>query len=141
MTHDFWGGGCNLYRSIRQKIRIWGISIRERTKPQKQVMWVWKRLLMTIICCYTHQKMKIIKGYLISSRSSPVHHIWAIKKMFMDKSRENKPPTVFHSDHCSRIRSAILGMKTIYCRKHNIRLVNPKQRAGQWIYLFLFLYV
>ena len=54
-----------------------------------------------------------------------------LKRMFMDKFRENSPPLVFHSDNWSRILSAILSMKTMYCRKHNIRLVNPKQRAGQ----------
>ena len=54
-----------------------------------------------------------------------------LKIMFMDKFRENKPPMVFHRDHWSRILSEILSMKTIYCRKHNIRLVNPKQQAGQ----------
>ena len=64
-----------------------------------------------------------------------------LKTMFMDKFREKKLPIVFHRDHCSRILSAILGMKNIYCRKHNIRLVNPKQRAGQWIFLFLLLYM
>ena len=54
-----------------------------------------------------------------------------LKIMFMDKFRENTPPLVFHRENWSRILSAILSMKTIYCRKHNIRLVNPKQRAGQ----------
>ena len=54
-----------------------------------------------------------------------------LKIMFMDKFRENTPPLVFHRDNWSRILSAILNMKTIYCRKHNIRLVNPKKRAGQ----------
>ena len=40
-------------------------------------------------------------------------------------------PIVFYNYHWSKILSAILGMKTIYCKKHNIRLVNPKQRAGR----------
>ena len=63
-----------------------------------------------------------------------------LKTMFMDKFREKKPPIVFHRDHWSRILSAIFGMKTIYCTKHNIGIVNPKQRSGQRIYLFLLLY-
>ena len=54
-----------------------------------------------------------------------------LKIMFMDKFRENTQPLVFHRENCSRILSAILGMKTIYCRKNKTRLVNPKQRAGQ----------
>ena len=54
-----------------------------------------------------------------------------LKIMFMEKFRENKKPLVFQREHCSRILAAILSMKTEYCRKHNIRLVNPKQRAGQ----------
>ena len=54
-----------------------------------------------------------------------------LKTMFIDKFRENQPPKVFYRDHWSRILSAILNMKTIYCRMHNIRLVNPKQRAVQ----------
>ena len=54
-----------------------------------------------------------------------------LKIIFMEKFRENKPPLVFHRDNWSRILSANLNMKTIYCRKQNTRLVNPKQRAGQ----------
>ena len=54
-----------------------------------------------------------------------------LKITFMEKFLENKPPLVFYRDHWSRILSAILNMKTIYCEKHNIRIVNPKQRAGQ----------
>ena len=54
-----------------------------------------------------------------------------LKIMFMDKFRENTQPLVFQRENWSRILTAILSMKTMYCRKHNIRLVNPKQRAGQ----------
>ena len=65
-----------------------------------------------------------------------------LKIMFMDKFRENKPPLVFHREIWSRILSAILNMKTIYYRKHNIRLVNTKQRAGQWnIYIYIYIYI
>ena len=54
-----------------------------------------------------------------------------LKIMFMDKLRENTQPLVFQREHWSRILAAILSIKTEYCRKHKIRLVNPKQRAGQ----------
>ena len=54
-----------------------------------------------------------------------------LKIMFMDKFRENTQPLVFQREHWSRILAAILSMKTEYRGKHNIRLVNPKQRAGQ----------
>ena len=64
-----------------------------------------------------------------------------LKTMFMDKFQEKEPNIFFHRDYWGKILSAILGMKNINCRKHNIRHVNPKQRAGQWIYLFLLLYV
>ena len=60
-----------------------------------------------------------------------------LKITFMDKFRENTQPLVFKREHWSRILSTILSMKTEYCRKHNIRLVNPKQRAGQWIYVYI----
>ena len=46
---------------------------------------------------------------------------------------------VFHRDHWSRILSVILNMKNIYFRKHNTRLVNPKQRAVQWIYIYIYI--
>ena len=49
----------------------------------------------------------------------------------MDKFREKAPPIVFYKDHWSEILSAILVMNTIYCRKHNIRLVDSKKRSGQ----------
>ena len=54
-----------------------------------------------------------------------------LKTMFIDKFREKEPPIVFFKDHWSKILGEILGMKTIYCRKHNNRLVNTKQRSGQ----------
>ena len=54
-----------------------------------------------------------------------------LKIMFMDKFRENTQPLVFQRESWSRSLTAILSMKTMYCRKHNIRLVNPKQQAGQ----------
>ena len=54
-----------------------------------------------------------------------------LKTMFIDKFREKEPTIVFHKYHWSKSLGAILGMKNIYCRKHNIKLVNPKQQAGQ----------
>ena len=67
----------------------------------------------------------------ILSFKSCTSYMGNLKKMFIDEFREKEPPIVFHKDHWSKILGAILSMKTIYCRKHNIRLVNPKKRAGQ----------
>ena len=50
--------------------------------------------------------------------------------IFINKFREKEPPIVFHKEHWSKILGAILVMKTIYWRKHNIKLVNPKQQEG-----------
>ena len=57
-----------------------------------------------------------------------------IETMFINKFHEKEPPVVFHKEHWSKILGAILGMKTIYRRKHNIKIINTKQQAGQWIY-------
>ena len=53
------------------------------------------------------------------------------KKIFLKNFREKEPPVVFHKENWSKILDAILGMKTIYCRKHNIKLVNPKKLSGK----------
>ena len=63
-----------------------------------------------------------------------------LNTLFTNKFREKEPPIVFHKEHWSKILGSILGMKTDYCRNHNIKLVNTKQRSGKWIYLFRFLY-
>ena len=49
-----------------------------------------------------------------------------LKTLFINKFFEKEPPMVFHKEHWSKILDGILSMKTVYCRKHNIRLVDPK---------------
>ena len=66
ITHVFWGRFGTYLSQHAKKIRIWGGFLGARTKPQKQVMRVGKRLVMILFCCYIHQKIKMIKVYLIS---------------------------------------------------------------------------
>ena len=63
-----------------------------------------------------------------------------LKTMFINKFREKEPTIVFCKEHRSKILGTILGMKTVYRMKRNIKLVNPNQRSGKGIYLFLLLY-
>ena len=76
-------------------------------------------------------EMKIPSGAGTTPFKSCQAYMVNIKTMFIDKFREKEPPIVFHKEHCSKILGEILGMKTIYCSNHNIKLVIPKQRAGQ----------
>ena len=50
-----------------------------------------------------------------------------LKTMFIDKFHEKEPSIFFHKGHWSKILSAILGMKTIYCRNNNIKIFDTKQ--------------
>ena len=143
-SYDLWvlGGGVGTYIVQYAKNKNLGNIHRRKNKTTKTGNVSMKKAPNDTYLLLHAPENEYHKGLpdLLAFKSCTAY-MGNLKTMFMDKFRENKPPKVFHRDHWSRILSAILNMKTIYCRKHNIRLVNTKKRSGQWIYLFLFLYV
>ena len=65
------------------------------------------------------------------------YYMGNLNTMFINKFHEKEPPIVFHKEHWSKTLGVILGMKTVYWGKQNIKLVNPNQQAGMWRIIIL----
>ena len=126
-----WGGGWNLSGSTRKNNNLGNIH-RNKNKSTKTGDASKKKSRNDNFLLMHPPENEDDKGLPdILALNSCTAYMENLKIMLIDKFRENEPPIVFHRDHWSRILNAILAMKTIYCRKNNIRLVNTKQRAGQ----------
>ena len=53
--------------------------------------------------------------------------------MFTNKFCKKELLVVLYMVHWSKIIAAVCAMKMEYCGKHNIKLINPKQRGGKVI--------
>ena len=68
--------------------------------------------------------------YLLAFKSFQ-SYMGNLETMFINKFRKKEPPIFFHKKNWGKIPGAILGMKTVYYRKNNIKPSNKKQQAGK----------
>ena len=54
-----------------------------------------------------------------------------LKTIFTNKFWYKYAPTVFHELHWGKRLLAVLTMKTKYCRKNNLNLINPNKRSSK----------
>ena len=131
MTHDFWGG-VGTYLGQHAKNKNSGKIPRSKNKTTKMGDASRKKARNDTVLLLHPPEKEYDKGLpdLLVFKSC-IAYMGNLKTMFIDKFREKETPIVFHKYHWSKTLGAILSMKTIYCWEHTIKIVNPKQRAGQ----------
>ena len=54
-----------------------------------------------------------------------------LKTMFTNNFLEKDPLVVLQKEHWSKILSAVRAMTIEYCRKNNIKLIDPKKQVDK----------